>query len=117
MAEYQAPIEVLQRKLTQSGMSLELSGFVWSAILGILRWQEPLPADASKAMPRVGVHDIRRYRRLLSEGIAAGALEVLDTGEVTAPLAAEFEPARSRHFRSERTVRLPIPQDTDILSA
>lgn len=106
---HEAPIDILSRRLSLSGMSLELTGFVWTAVLAILDWGEPLPSDCRKAMVRVGVGDVRRYSRLVTEAVAAEMLIVLDTGEITSTLHSEFRSAKSK--RQRPSGRKAIPQD------
>lgn len=108
---YQAPLDALIRKTLYSGMSLELSGFVWSCVIGILNWGEPLPADEKKAGIRVGCMSVKKYRRLVSEGVAAGILVILESGEVTSTIHQMFKPARARRLSTLREPRPAIPQD------
>ena len=80
-------------KLKILEMPVDLRGFFLSALLVMHDTGEPLPADSNIARMRIGIFDIRVYRRLVSASVDAGLLFVKDDGSVS---AAIFERNRER---------------------
>lgn len=87
------PLNLDGMKLKLLEVPVEIRGFFLSALIVMHDTGEPLPADSNIARMRIGIFDIRVYKRLLNASVDAGLLAITDDGAISSPL---FERNRDR---------------------
>lgn len=101
---FDVPVPALRRLVLNSGTSLEASGFLFAAVMAMLEFGEPLPADQKQSIARVRTISRQRYEALLAECLQSGSLVVLPTGEISSPILSDI-----RLARQQREPRTAIP--------
>ena len=85
---------------------LDIRGALFSAVLAMYEYMEPLPADDHMAMLRVGIHNTKLWRRVKGEMIALGLLTTTASGRLTNQIFEDEISAYVVEFRNRQSAAL-----------